>query len=141
MVLTIENMETTTKKKGPLFDAELLMRAVNRKDLIEAAEAKGRITSVDKVLNNLKYEYELQQLQSELVNLQRWIHETKKRVVVMSASVLEMDSTEAASASQVADLALVNVMPSALSSPRKTPPIYCSRARHPSPPANVPRYC
>ncbi len=78
-----ENMETATKKKPPLFDAEVLMRAEHRKDLIDAAEAKGRIASIDKVMDKLKYEYELQQLQSELVNLQRWIHETKKRVVVI----------------------------------------------------------
>lgn len=79
----MNEQETAQLTKELLFDAHDLATAQNRKDLIEAATAKGRIAKVNKALNTLKYEYELQQLQSEFVNLQRWIQETKQRVVVI----------------------------------------------------------
>ena len=63
------------------FTAEQLTSANNRKDLIQIARENN--IDIGKVLKNLKYEIELEQLQSELVNLDQWIAENKLRVVVI----------------------------------------------------------
>ncbi|MFK7806943.1 MAG: polyphosphate kinase 2 [Saprospiraceae bacterium] len=63
------------------FKAEHLLEVKSRKELL--AIAKKHNVSVAKTLNKLKYEAELRELQSEFVNLQKWIAKKKKRVVVI----------------------------------------------------------
>ena len=64
-----------------MFTTEQLLQAKNRNDLIEIA--KKHNISIDKTLNKLKYEAELRQLQTEFVNLQKWIAEKKMRVAII----------------------------------------------------------
>ncbi len=63
------------------YNASDLLNAKSRKDLIKIANKKH--INIDKVLSNLKYEIELSQLQSELVNLQQWITKNNMRVAVL----------------------------------------------------------
>lgn len=63
------------------FTEEDLLKAKKRKDLIHIAKEKG--IDINKALNNLRYETELELLQGELVNLQRWLNKTKKRVAII----------------------------------------------------------
>ncbi len=63
------------------FDEKHLLNAKTREDLIEIA--KNNDISISKTLNKLKYEAELKALQSEFVNLQKWIAEKKKRVAII----------------------------------------------------------
>lgn len=67
--------------KSMKFSADDFINAKTRKDLIRTAKEKN--IKIDKVLKNLKYEIELNQLQSELVNLQQWITKNKLRVAVL----------------------------------------------------------
>ncbi len=64
-----------------MFTANDLQSAKTRKDLIRIAERKK--IRIEPALSNLKYELELEKLQSELVNLQQWIAKEKHRVVVI----------------------------------------------------------
>ena len=52
-----------------------------RADLIRIAEENN--ISLEKPLNKIKYEVELRKLQSEFVNLQKWISNKKMRVAVI----------------------------------------------------------
>jgi polyphosphate kinase 2 len=63
------------------FTSSHLLSASSRNDLIEIAKQNN--ISIENVLKNLKYEYELVKLQSELVNLQQWIAKNKLRVAVI----------------------------------------------------------
>lgn len=63
------------------FKQEHLLNAKTRDDLI--AIAKKNNISVEKTLKKLKYEAELQLLQSEFVNLQKWIQKNNMRVAVI----------------------------------------------------------
>ncbi len=63
------------------YTASQLSGAKTRKDLIEIAEKNG--IKINKVLKNLKYEIELEKLQTELVNLQRWVAKNKMRVIII----------------------------------------------------------
>ena len=63
------------------FKPEHLEEAKTRKELIAIAQ-KNKIP-IKKALNKFKYEAELQQLQSEFVNLQKWIAQKKMRVIVI----------------------------------------------------------
>jgi polyphosphate kinase 2 len=63
------------------FTSEDLLKATTRKELI--ALAKEKDIAVGKTLAKLKYESELRKLQSELVNLQKWVAKKKLRVVVI----------------------------------------------------------
>ena len=63
------------------FTAEQFTSATSRKDLIQIAEANN--INIDNPLKNLKYEIELEKLQSELVNLDQWIAKNKMRVVIV----------------------------------------------------------
>lgn len=63
------------------FTSEDLLKATTRKELIVLAKDKNIV--VGKTLAKLKYESELRKLQSELVNLQKWIAKKKLRVVVI----------------------------------------------------------
>ena len=64
-----------------MYTAEDLNKVKTRSDLIRIAQEKDY--SISKPIKNLKYELELLKLQSELVNLQRWISKTQSRVVVI----------------------------------------------------------
>ncbi len=63
------------------FTAEQLTQAKTRKQLI--AIAKKNNISIAKVLDKVKYETELSMLQSEFVNLQKWVAENKMRVAII----------------------------------------------------------
>jgi len=63
------------------YSSEDFLQAKTRKDLIAIAKKKG--IKINSVVKNLKYELELNKLQSELVNLQQWITENKLRVAVL----------------------------------------------------------
>jgi len=63
------------------FTSEHFLKAKSRDDLINIAK-KNNI-SISKTLNKLKYEAELVKLQSEFVNLQKWIAENKMRVAII----------------------------------------------------------
>ena len=63
------------------FSSEDFLNAKTRKDLIKIATDKD--IKISNVLSNLKYEIELSQLQSELVNLQQWIAKNQLRVAVL----------------------------------------------------------
>ncbi len=63
------------------YNAAQLAGATTREDLVNIAKENG--IAVSKVLRKLKYELELVELQSELVNLQQWIARNKMRVVVV----------------------------------------------------------
>ncbi len=63
------------------FKQEHLLNAKTRDDLI--AIAKKNKIPIEKTLKKLKYEAELELLQSEFVNLQKWIQKNKMRVAVI----------------------------------------------------------
>ena len=63
------------------FTEELLAKAKTRSDLIQVAMDNN--ISISKTLNKLRYEAELRKLQSEFVNLQKWIAEKQKRVAII----------------------------------------------------------
>ena len=63
------------------FKAEHLLKAKSRSDLIQIA--KDENIPISKTLDKLKYEKELSLLQTEFVNLQKWIAEKKMRVAVV----------------------------------------------------------
>ena len=63
------------------FNEEQLLGAKTRNDLL--AIAKKNNISVNKVLKKLQYEAELHELQSELVNLQKWVARNKMRVAII----------------------------------------------------------
>lgn len=60
---------------------EHLTSAKTRDDLIKIAKSNG--ISISKTLRKLRYEAELRELQSEFVNLQKWIAEKKMRVAIL----------------------------------------------------------
>ena len=63
------------------FKREHLLEAKTRGDLIKIAK-KNNI-SIAKTLKKLKYEAELEKLQTEFVNLQKWIVKKKMRVAII----------------------------------------------------------
>ena len=63
------------------FQADDFLKATTRKQLIQIAREKA--IPIDKVISKINYESELRKLQSELVNLQKWIAKNKLRVVVI----------------------------------------------------------
>lgn len=63
------------------FNQEHLSDAKTRDDLI--AIAKKNNIPIEKTLKKLKYEAELELLQTEFVNLQKWIQKNKMRVAVI----------------------------------------------------------
>lgn len=64
-----------------MFKPEHLEDVKKRSELIKIAEEQN--ISIEKTLYKLKYEAELRRLQSEFVNLQKWIAEKKLRVAVI----------------------------------------------------------
>lgn len=63
------------------FKKKHLLKAETRADLMAIAEKEG--ISIRKTLRKLEYETELAILQSELVNLQKWITDQKMRVMII----------------------------------------------------------
>ncbi len=63
------------------FTAEHLQQANTRDELLKIANAEK--IAVSKTIKKLRYETELQLLQSEFVNLQKWIATKKRRVAVV----------------------------------------------------------
>lgn len=63
------------------FTAEHLIAASSRKQLLEIA--KENDIPIQKTLTKLRYEAELRKLQTEFVNLQKWIAQNKMRVAVI----------------------------------------------------------
>lgn len=64
-----------------MFTEEQLLQAETREDLIRIAQSEG--TNIAKQMWNYKYEQELNFLQAELVNLQRWLFQENKRVAII----------------------------------------------------------
>jgi len=67
--------------KKAKFTEEQLLNARTRKELV--AIAKNENVPIEKVLKKIKYEIELHKLQSEFVNLQKWINKNKMRVAIL----------------------------------------------------------
>jgi polyphosphate kinase 2 len=63
------------------FTKEQLLQAKTRRDLKNIAKENG--IPISKALNKLKYESTLAQLQSEFVDLQKWIAKNKMRVAIL----------------------------------------------------------
>ena len=63
------------------FEADHLKQASNRSELIELAQQHD--IPIDKTLRKLEYEAELKQLQIEMVNLQKWVARTGRRLAVI----------------------------------------------------------
>ena len=63
------------------FTSDQLLNAKSRKDLFKIAERYN--IPISNAIKTLKYETELQKLQSEMVNLQQWISQKKLRVAVL----------------------------------------------------------
>ncbi|PTM04305.1 MAG: polyphosphate kinase 2 [Bacteroidetes bacterium] len=64
-----------------MYSLEELSKVHQRKQLMDLANEKGM--NIQKVLRNQRYEEELKLLQTELVNLQRWVAKHKLRVAVL----------------------------------------------------------
>lgn len=64
-----------------VFTEEHLLNSKTRKELV--AIAKEENIPIKKVINKIKYEIELHKLQSEFVNLQKWINKNKMRVAIL----------------------------------------------------------
>ena len=64
-----------------MFSSEQLLKLKDRKDIITLAEENE--VSLKKTIKKLQYEEELRKLQTELVDLQKWIAEQKMRVAVI----------------------------------------------------------
>lgn len=77
---TEESAEQNIKPKKNLTNEDF-SRIKTREDLEQILESKDR--RYKKALFNLDYEYQLEQLQVELVKLQRWIADTGQRVAVI----------------------------------------------------------
>lgn len=63
------------------FKSKHLLNAKTRDDLIRMAKEDD--ININKTLNKLKYEAELRLLQTEFVNLQKWIANNNKRVAIL----------------------------------------------------------
>ena len=63
------------------FTPTLLAQAKTKKDIIKITAANN--IPISKALKRLKYEAELRELQSEFVNLQKWIAEKNMQVAVI----------------------------------------------------------
>jgi polyphosphate kinase 2 len=63
------------------YTAEHLLQAETRQDLIAIALKNG--IPIEKTLKKLRYEAELHQLQTEFVNLQKWIAKHRMRVAIL----------------------------------------------------------
>lgn len=64
-----------------MYTREDLLKVKQRKDLISISEEKG--IDLRKTIRNQRYEEKLHLLQTELVNLQRWVAKKKLRVAIL----------------------------------------------------------
>ena len=64
-----------------MLTREQLLNIKTRRDLVEAARESE--INVNKQLRNVRYEEELRALQTQLVNLQRWVSQKNKRVAII----------------------------------------------------------
>jgi len=64
-----------------MYNSKDFLEAKTRQDLIDIARKKK--IKIKKILKNLTYETELNSLQTELVNLQRWVSKNKLRVAII----------------------------------------------------------
>lgn len=64
-----------------MFTLKDFQKAKKRSDLIDIANAKN--INLSKQLHNVRYEEELQLLQTEMVNLQQWVAKKKLRVAIL----------------------------------------------------------
>lgn len=71
----------TDNKQKPQFSAEDFLNASTRSELIKIGKEKG--IDLTKRVAQVKYETELQKIQTQLVNLQRWIQKNNLRVAVL----------------------------------------------------------
>ncbi len=77
-----QKIENYVRKHGEYpLNEEVLSRLETRRDLIDYLRDKN--IRFENALNTLSYEKELVQLQIELVKLQHWIKENKKRVAII----------------------------------------------------------
>lgn len=79
----MESLETekTALKESPLISNSDLSAIVSSDDLEQHLLSKGE--NLKKIRFNLGYEEQMAQLQIQLVKLQRWIHKTDRRVVIL----------------------------------------------------------
>ena len=71
----------TEKKEKIRFTAKDFLSVNSRSELIKLGEEKG--VRLSKRIAQVKYESELQKIQTQLVNLQRWVVKNKLRVAVI----------------------------------------------------------
>lgn len=76
-----EAEKENSKGLYPYFTSEHLEHIENRKDLLHLL--KENKVDIKKVLSDLDYEKQLVSLQVELVKLQSWLYENKKRVAII----------------------------------------------------------
>ena len=69
------------KSNSKHISVEELEELKTKSDLVELLENKGKRGK--KILNTLKYEEELEELQIELVNLQHWVIENGQRIAIL----------------------------------------------------------
>lgn len=68
-------------KLKPQFSAEDFLKIKTRSELVKLGKQKG--IDLSKRVAQVKYETELQKIQTQLVNLQRWVQKNKLRVAVL----------------------------------------------------------
>ncbi len=73
--------EKKKQKKGKLIAIDDLLGISSQKDFLD--KLRSRKMSTKKISKILAYESELEQLQVELVKLQRWVQETNQRVAIV----------------------------------------------------------
>ena len=56
---------------------------ITKKQFLELIKSTSSSTKLEKILYNLEYEDQLYKLQSELVNLQKWVSKNEKRVCII----------------------------------------------------------
>lgn len=66
-----------------MLTPEDFQNAKNEEDFLKTLTAKRGIDVTNSILNNIKYEEELLNLQAELVNFQQWVAKHKKRVCII----------------------------------------------------------
>lgn len=69
------------KQKRPKFTSDEFNSISSRAELLKLAESKG--IDLSPILEKIGYEKELKQLQTELVNLQKYVKEKKLRVAIL----------------------------------------------------------
>lgn len=79
--MAMHSPSMSEKKEKIKFTAEDFLSVNSRSELIKLGEEKG--VKLSKRIAQVKYEAELQKIQTQLVDLQRWVVEKKLRVAVI----------------------------------------------------------